>query len=72
MTKLKLFVTPQVVFSVMLALTPSLPVVVEEDADPFVDSTFVLQSVTCQPVLQVVKEFRGDSAPGREEIGQYL
>lgn len=42
---------------------PSRPVVVEEDADPSVDSTFVLQSVACQPVLQVVKEFRGFSAP---------
>lgn len=41
----------------------------EDDADPSVDSTFVVQSVTCQPVLQVVKEFRGESATGREEIG---
>lgn len=51
------------------ALSPSRPLVEEEDANPSVDSTFVLQSVTCQPVLQVVKEFWGDSAPGREEIG---
>lgn len=51
------------------ALSPSRPVVVDEVADPSVDSTFVLQSIACQPVLQVVKEFRGDSTPGREEIG---
>lgn len=50
-------------------LSLSRPVAVKEDAEPSVDSTFGLQSVTCQPVLQVVKEFRGDYAPGREEIG---